>query len=62
MWSGPLTSFQGEIEKKKEKKAYTLGVEASNSGKPMIGPFEAGSHANENWLDGYLDDAFLRSM
>lgn len=57
-----MTSFQAKLEKNKENHAYMLGVEACQSGKSMIGPFERGSLADREWLDGYLDAAFLRNL
>lgn len=57
-----MTSFQAKLEKNKEKHAYVLGAEAAQSGKSMIGPFERGSLADREWVDGYLDAAFLGNL
>lgn len=57
-----MTSFQAKLEKNKENHAYILGVEAAQSGKSMQGPFERGSLADREWVDGYLDAVFLRNL
>lgn len=61
-WSGLLISFKTKIALKKENHAYVLGVEAAQSGKSMLGPFERGSDADADWVDGYLDAVFLRNL
>ena len=61
-WSGLVTSFQAKIEKKKESHAYLLGAEASRSGQSMVGPYERGSDLDREWVDGFLDSTFLRSV
>lgn len=57
-----MTSFQAKLEKNKENHAYMLGVEAAQDGKSMLGPFERGSPADREWVDGYLDAVFLRKI
>lgn len=57
-----MTSFQAKLEQNKEKHAYVLGVDDYRSGKSMIGPFERGSPADIDWVDGYLDAVFLRNI
>lgn len=57
-----MASFQARIEKNKENHAYMLGVEAARDGKSMQGPFERGSLADTEWVDGYLDYYFLRRI
>ena len=61
-WSGLVTSFKAKLEKNKESHAYMLGVEAAKSGRSMVGPFERGSPADRDWVDGYLDYVFLRNV
>ena len=57
-----MTSFSAKLEKNKENHAYVLGSEAARDGKSMLGPFERGSPADRDWVDGYLDFAFLRNL
>ena len=57
-----MTSFSAKLEKNKENHAYVLGAEAAGDGKSMLGPFERGSSADRDWVDGYLDFVFLRNL
>ena len=57
-----MTSFKEKLEKNKENYAYILGVEAARDGKTMVGPFDRGSPADREWVDGYLDYCFLRNV
>lgn len=54
-----MTSFQAKIEKKEETYAYVLGAQAFQKGLSMQGPYERGSGADQEWVDGYLDAMFL---
>lgn len=62
MWSGPLTSFKEKLEKNKENHAYLQGVEAAYRRDKMSSPFERGSEADEEWLNGFLDATFMRNL
>jgi hypothetical protein len=57
-----MTSFSAKIEKNKESHAYILGVQACRQNEPMFNPFEAGSSASLEWIDGYLDAKFLKEL
>lgn len=57
-----MSSFKAKIEKKEETYAYVLGVQAFRDGKSMQGPYERGSSTDQDWVDGYLDAMFLRSL
>lgn len=57
-----MTSFSAKLEKNKENHAYVLGSEAAKDGKSMLGPFERGSSADRDWVDGFLDFVFLRNL
>lgn len=57
-----MASFKEKLEKNKENHAYLLGVEAAQAGLSMIGPFDRGSPADREWVDGYLDAVFLRKL
>lgn len=57
-----MTSFSKKIEEKKESHAYLLGAKAAQEGLSMQGPFERGSPADRDWVDGYLDALFLKRI
>lgn len=57
-----MTSFSAKLEKNKENHAYVLGSEAAKDGKSMLGPFDRGSSADRDWVDGFLDFVFLRDL
>lgn len=57
-----MTSFQAKIEKNKENHAYMRGVDAAYRNEQMISPFDKGSKAESEWLDGFLDAVFLRNL
>ena len=57
-----MASFQAKLKKNKENHAYLLGAEAAQKGESMIGPFESGSPPDSDWIDGYLDEVFLRRL
>lgn len=62
-----MPTFQELIQKINEKHAYTLGAEAFKSAmdrsalppKKLRSPFDIGSKAEEEWLDGYMDAFFV---
>lgn len=55
-----MTSFNQKIVELQKSHAYVLGVEASRENKTMVGPFERGSPEDVEWVDGFLDQVFLR--
>jgi len=57
-----VTSFSTRIEKSKESIAYCLGAAARREGGPMDNPFDTASRAALDWIDGYLDAAFLEEL
>jgi hypothetical protein len=57
-----VTSFQAKLEKNKENHAYVLGADAAHKGESMVGPFERGSKADQEWIEGYIDSVFLRNL
>jgi len=57
-----VTSFSARIEKSKESLAYCLGAVARREGSPMVNPFDTASRAALDWIDGYLDAAFLEEL
>jgi hypothetical protein len=57
-----VTSFQAKLEKNKENHAYVLGADSAQKGESMVGPFERGSKADQEWISGYLDSVFLRNL
>lgn len=58
-----MTSFKKKIEELEKSHAYCLGAEACMSGKRLDNsPFDRGSIADEEWVDGYLDVMFLRRI
>lgn len=57
-----MTSFQAKLEKNKENHAYVLGADSAQKGESMVGPFERGSKADQEWISGYLDSVFLRNL
>lgn len=62
MWSGLVTSFSEKIEKIQEDSAYVLGGKAYLAGKSMSNHFVAGSDADIEWVDGYLDAMYIHNM
>lgn len=62
MWSGPVTSFSKKIEEIQEDSAYALGSKAYIAGKSMSNHFVAGSEADAEWVDGYLDAMYIHNM
>jgi hypothetical protein len=58
-----MVSFKKEIEKKQQSHAYYQGAKACMDGLAMnTSPYDRGSGADSDWIDGYLDAMFLRSM
>lgn len=60
-------NFNELIDKNKEKHAYVLGAKAFTSlvdsksvpNKVLVSPFEQGSAADNEWLEGYCDAFFV---
>lgn len=58
-----MVSFRKEIEKRQETHAYYQGAKACMDNLPMsTSPYDRGSIPDSDWIDGYLDAMFLRSM
>lgn len=57
-----MASFKAKIEEKEESYAYLLGAEAFQKGLSMQGPYDRGSKADQEWVDGYLDAMFIRRL
>lgn len=60
-----MTSFKQEIERKKENEAYALGAKAFSGQyeqKVVLSPFEKGSKADIEWLDGFFDAWYVNMM
>lgn len=58
-----MTSFKKKIQKKSESHAYCQGVDAFQNGytsKIVRSPYEEGSVANREWLDGFYDALYMR--
>jgi hypothetical protein len=57
------TSFKHKLKEKEESHAYVLGAKAAMDGYSMgVRPFQYDAFVDQEWLDGYLDVVFLRSM
>jgi hypothetical protein len=58
-----MASFKEKLEKNKESHAYYQGAIACMEGLAMnTSPYERGSPPDSDWVDGYLDAAFLRKL
>lgn len=58
-----MTSFKSKIKEIEQSHAYYLGAEACMAGNRMdSSPFDRGSKADEEWVDGYLDAMFLKRI
>jgi hypothetical protein len=58
-----MASFKTILDKKIESHAYCQGAEACTQGKPLRdSPYERGSKADAEWVDGYLDVMFLKRI
>lgn len=60
-----MTSFKEKIKEKLESHAYCMGLEAFQNGytdKIVKSPFDAGSKADKEWLDGFYDAWYMRIM
>ena len=57
-----MASFKDRLEKNKQNHAYMMGVDAAYRNEQMISPFDKGSKAESEWLDGFLDAVFLRNL
>lgn len=52
-----MINFKDKIEKLNQSHAYTMGVGFFNT---VRSPFDPGSTPDKEWMDGFLDAAFLR--
>lgn len=58
-----MASFKDKLERNKEKHAYVLGAKAAMDGYSLdVRPFRHDAFVDQEWLDGYLDAAFLGAM
>lgn len=57
-----MTSFNQKIVEQQKSHAYVLGVEAARNNKPLLGPFDRGSSADIEWVEGFLDAVFLKEL
>lgn len=58
-----MASFKEKLERNKENHAYVLGAKAAMEGYSLdVRPFMHDAFVDQEWLDGYLDAAFLGAM
>jgi ribosome modulation factor len=58
-----MVSFKEKLEQKQELHAYVLGAKAAMDGySTEVNPFHYDVFVAQEWLDGYLDAVFLRSV
>ena len=58
-----MLSFKQKLKERRENHAYMLGAKAAMDGYSIdVRPFQYDAFVDQEWLDGYLDVAFLRNL
>ena len=58
-----MASFKEKLERNKEKHAYVLGAKAAMDGYSIdVRPFQHDVFVDQEWLDWFIDAAFMKEM